>query len=94
MFHHPHPVAPCPSLSWGFIAPSLSGFRQTRSGTSFSPWAAVAPFGIPIEAPADFDLRARTEAALADQVQDPACAEQDGLPVTPLFESEKDPASP
>ncbi|TBU31107.1 hypothetical protein BD309DRAFT_819692, partial [Dichomitus squalens] len=93
MFRHPHPVAPWPSLPQVcVIVPSLSGFRKTRSGTSFSPWATVAPFGVPIEAPAFFDLRARIEAALADQAREPVCAEEDDLPVTQLFD--KDSASP
>ncbi|TBU21111.1 hypothetical protein BD311DRAFT_598194, partial [Dichomitus squalens] len=60
-----------------------SAMQQTRSRRPFSPWATVAPFGTPIEAPPDFDLRARIEAALAGPVHGAVRAEDDDLPIAP-----------
>ncbi|TBU21374.1 hypothetical protein BD311DRAFT_604550, partial [Dichomitus squalens] len=62
--------------------------QQTRSGASFSPWATVAPFGTPIEAPSDFDLCARIEAALVEQKREADWHEEDDLPLTQALETD------
>ncbi|TFK81407.1 hypothetical protein K466DRAFT_438261, partial [Polyporus arcularius HHB13444] len=51
----------------GFLVPSLSPFRKTRTGLGFSPW--TADIGTPIHAPDDFDLEARIKAALSGDLE-------------------------